>query len=101
MGISTRPQATLLHTVPPPALPQPFPGEFRWAIRTLDGVTLACELRDRGQLGVEVQLSGPDQCPFVCRWPDRSSAVLKADDLKVRYIRDGGILLPDHSRTLR
>jgi hypothetical protein len=63
----------------------------------MDGVTLACELRDYGPFGVEVQLSGPGQCPFVRRWPERSSAVHEADTLKVRYIRDGGTLLPDRS----
>ena len=64
-------------------------------MRKPDGATLTCELRDQGQWGVEIQLSRDGECVFGRRWPDRSTAVVKADDLKTEHIRNGGLLLPD------
>jgi hypothetical protein len=64
-------------------------------MRKPDGATLTCELRDQGQRGVEVQLSRDGQFVFSRRWPDRSTAVAKVDDLQTEHIRDGGVLLPD------
>jgi hypothetical protein len=63
-------------------------------MRKPDGATLTCELRDQGQWGVEVQLSRDGQFLFGRRLPDRSTAVIKADDLKTEHIRDGGVILP-------
>jgi hypothetical protein len=74
---------------------QSRPGEVCWSIRKPDGATLTCELRDQGQWGVELQMSRDGEFLSNRRWPDRSAAVVEADDLKTAQIRAGGVVLED------
>jgi hypothetical protein len=71
------------------------PGELWWSVRKPDGATLTCELLDQGQLGVEIKLARDGQFLLGRRFPDRSSAVVRADDLKTQHIRDGAVVVRD------
>jgi hypothetical protein len=71
---------------------QPRMGEYLWAIQK-DGRQLACELRDDGAAGVEVQVYRERELPYGRRWPTRASALAKADEWKAQYLREGGVLI--------
>jgi len=66
-----------------------------WVIRNAVGTALTCELRDRGQWGVEVRICRDDRYLYSRRWPDRGAAVLASNDLKTAYLVGGGILLAE------
>jgi hypothetical protein len=75
---------------------QPRPGERLWAIRK-DGQHLACDLRDHGPWGVEVQIYREHEFLYGRRWATRALALEEADDQKRRISaraasssRDGG-----------
>jgi hypothetical protein len=71
---------------------QPRPGEPLCAIQK-DGRQLACELRDDGDLGVEVQVYRDREFLYGRRWPTRARALEEADARKAQYLREGGVLL--------
>jgi hypothetical protein len=77
------------HKVPPP---QPQTGERLWTVQK-DGRLLACELRDDGAAGVEVQMSRDGEFLYGRRWANRALALAKADEQKARYLREGGVLM--------
>jgi hypothetical protein len=64
-----------------------------WAVQK-DGRQLACELRDDGDLGVEVQVHRDGQLLYGRQWPTRAFALEKADDWKAQYLLAGGVLIP-------
>jgi hypothetical protein len=74
------------------ALRQPRVGEQLWAIRK-DGRQLACELRDDGEAGVEVQMFRDGEFLFGRRWATRALALEEADERKAQYLREGGVML--------
>ena len=76
----------------PPPPPQPRKGEPLWAIQKA-GRTLACELRDDGDAGVEVQVSRDGEFLYGRRWATRALALEEADELQARYLREGGVLI--------
>ena len=67
-------------------------GEHLWAIEK-NGRQLACELRDDGELGAEVLVLRDGELLYGRRWATRALALAKADDWKVQYLRDGGVLI--------
>jgi hypothetical protein len=75
--------------VPPP---QPRIGEPLWTVEK-DSRRLACELRDDGEAGVEVQVSRDGELLYGRRWATRALALAKADEQKAQYLREGGVLL--------
>ena len=76
----------------PPPPPPPRKGEPLWTIQKA-GRTLACELRDDGDLGVEVQVYRDREFLYGRRWANRALALEEADEQKARYLREGGVLL--------
>ena len=75
--------------VPPP---QPRIGEPLWTVEK-DSRRLACELRDEGEAGVEVQVSRDGELLYGRRWATRALALAKADEQTAQYLRDGGVLI--------
>jgi hypothetical protein len=71
---------------------QPRVGEHLWAIQK-DGRRLACELRDDGAAGVEVQMSRDGAFLFGRRFATRARALKEADTRKAQYLREGGVLI--------
>jgi hypothetical protein len=74
------------------AAKQPRAGEHRWTVQK-DGRALACELRDDGAAGLEVQMSRDGE--FLCGRPfaTRERALEEADTRKAQYLREGGALI--------
>jgi hypothetical protein len=66
-------------------------GEHLWAMRKHDRL-LECELRDRGEWGVEVQVFREGEFLFGRLWPTRALAIEDADERKAQYRREGGVL---------
>lgn len=76
-----------------PAPPrQPRPAEHLWAIRK-DGRQYDAELRDHGKWGVEFQVFRELEFLYGRRWPTRELAIAEADERKMQYMREGGILI--------
>ena len=71
---------------------QPRAGEYLWAIQK-DGRQLACELRDDGADGVELQVYREREMLYGRRWTTRALALMKAEEWKAQYLRDGGVLI--------
>jgi hypothetical protein len=69
---------------------QPRAGEPLWTVEK-NGRPLACELRDDGAAGVEVQVYRDRELLYGRRWATRALALAKADELKAQYLRDGGV----------
>jgi hypothetical protein len=76
-------------TVPPR---QPRDGEPLWTVEK-DGRRLACELRDDGEAGVEVQMSRDGTFLFGRRYATRALALVEAETRKAHYLREGGVLI--------
>ena len=76
----------------PPPPPPPRKGEPLWTIQKA-GRQLACELRDDGDLGVEVQVYRDREFLYGRRWATRALALREADDQRARYLREGGALI--------
>ncbi len=70
----------------------PRAGEHLWAIEK-NGRQLACELRDDGAAGVEVQVSRDGELLYGRRWANRALALEEADERKAQYLREGGMLI--------
>jgi hypothetical protein len=75
-----------------PAPPQPRTGERLWTVQKA-GRQLACELRDDGEFGVEVQVYQDGELLYGRRWASRALALEEADEQKARYLGEGGVLL--------
>jgi hypothetical protein len=75
-----------------PAPTQPRTGESLWVIQKA-GRQLACELRDDGEWGVEVQVYRDGELLYGRRWATRALALAEADARKAQYLKDGGVLL--------
>jgi hypothetical protein len=75
--------------VPPP---QPRVGEPLWTVQK-DGRRLACEFRDDGDAGVEVQMSRDGEFLYGRRCASRALALEEADAQRARYLREGGVLI--------
>jgi hypothetical protein len=71
---------------------QPRAGEHLWAIEK-DGRQLACELRDDGAAGVELQVHRERELLYGRRWASRALALEKAGEWKAQYLREGGVLI--------
>jgi hypothetical protein len=71
---------------------QPRVGEPIWTVQK-DGRRLACELRDDGEAGVEVQMFRDGEFLFGRRWSTRALALEEADERKAQYLREGGVLI--------
>jgi hypothetical protein len=71
---------------------QPRAGERLWTVQK-DGRQLACELRDDGEAGVEVQVYREREFLYGRRWATRALALEEADEQKARYLREGGVLI--------
>ena len=71
---------------------QPRAGEHLWAIEK-NGRQLACELRDDGAAGVELQVYRERELLYGRRFAARGLALEKADAWKAQYLRDGGVLI--------
>ena len=76
-----------------PARRQAQPGEHLWAIRKKDGRQIDCELRDHGSYGVELQLLRDLAWFYGHRWPTRELARAEADELRAKYLGEGGVLI--------
>ena len=72
---------------------QPRAGEHLWAIQK-NGRQLACELRDDGAAGVELQVTRDGELLYGRRWGNRALALEEADERKGQYLREGGVLSP-------
>jgi hypothetical protein len=72
----------------PPRVAEPL-----WAVQK-EGRQLACELRDEGAFGVDVQVSRDGELLYSRRWPTRALALEKADSWKAQYLLAGGVLIP-------
>ena len=57
------------------------------------GRHLACELRDDGAAGVELQVYRDRELLYRRRWANRALALAEADERKAQYLREGGVLL--------
>jgi hypothetical protein len=68
-------------------------GEICWSLHKVDGATISCELVDEGQWGVQVKTNCDGELVFSRRFPDRSTAMLKVDDLKTEHIRSGSVVV--------
>jgi len=79
----------------------PMTAERMWTIQKSDGAILACDLRDLGSIGVEVQKLRNGQFLFGRRWPDRAAALVEVDSLKSDYLASGGVLLDDVAQSRR
>ena len=71
---------------------QPRAGERLWTVEK-NGRRLACELRDDGAAGVEVQMSRDGEFLFGRRCASRELALEEADARKAQYLREGGVLI--------
>ena len=71
---------------------QPRAGEPLWTVEK-DGRQLACELRDDGEAGVEVQMSRDSEFLYGRRHATRALALEEADGQKAHYLREGGVLI--------
>ena len=71
---------------------QPRAGERLWTVEK-NGRRLACELRDDGAAGVEVQVYRDRELLYGRRWANRSLAREEADERKAQYLREGGVLI--------
>ena len=71
---------------------QPRVGEHLWAIQK-DGRQLACELRDDGAAGIEVQVYRDRELLYGRRWATRALALEEADERKAQYLSEGGVLI--------
>ena len=71
---------------------QPRAGEHLWAILK-DGRQLACEPRDDGTAGVELQVYRERELLYGQRWATRALALEKADEWKAQYLLAGGVLV--------
>jgi hypothetical protein len=71
---------------------QPRAGEHLWTVEK-NGRQLACELRDDGAAGVELQVSRDGELLYGRRWRSRALALEEADERKAEYLRDGGVLI--------
>lgn len=78
---------------------QPRAGEHAWAIQK-DGHQLACELRDDGAAGVELQNYRECELPYGRRWATRALALKEADERKAQYLRDGAPSLCERSSAI-
>jgi hypothetical protein len=67
-------------------------GEPLWAIQK-DGRQLACELRDDGEAGAELQVYQERELLYGRCWPSRALAFEKAHEWKAQYLRDGSVLI--------
>jgi hypothetical protein len=70
---------------------QPRAGEHLWTVKK-NGRQLACELRDDGAGGVELQVSRDGELLYGRRWATRALALEEADERKAQYLREGGVL---------
>jgi hypothetical protein len=68
------------------------PGEPLWSIRK-DGLQLDCELRDHGEWGVEVQIYREREFLYGRHRATRALALEEADQRKVQYLCEGGVLI--------
>jgi hypothetical protein len=73
-------------------------GEFSYDIDVYDppGLLpegLACELRDDGETGVEVQISRDGAFLFGRRHTPRALELEETDERKAQYLREGGTLI--------
>jgi hypothetical protein len=71
---------------------QPRTGEHLWTVEK-NGRQLACELRDDGAGGVELQVYRERELLYGRRWDTRALALAKADEWKTQYLREGGVLI--------
>jgi hypothetical protein len=71
----------------------PLTSERMWTIRSSDGTILACDLKDHGSIGVDVQKLRNGQFLFGRRWPDRTAALVEVDAAKSDHLAHGGVLL--------
>jgi hypothetical protein len=71
---------------------QPRAAEHLWTIKK-DHRQLACELRDDGEAGVEVQIYRDREFLFDRRCKIRALALEEAEATKAQYLRDGGVLI--------
>jgi hypothetical protein len=71
---------------------QPRAGEPLWIIQKA-GRQLACELRDDGAAGVEVQVYREGELLYGRRWATRALALEEANERKAQYLREGGVLM--------
>jgi hypothetical protein len=71
---------------------QPRAGEHLWAIQK-GGRQLACELRDDGEAGAELQVYRERELLYGRRFANRALALEKADEWKAQYLREGGVLI--------
>jgi hypothetical protein len=71
---------------------QPRAGEPLWTIQKA-GRQLACELRDDGAAGVEVQVYREGELLYGRRWATRALALEEANERKAQYLREGGVLM--------
>jgi hypothetical protein len=76
----------------PPPPPPPRKGEPLWIIQKA-GRRLACELRDDGAAGVEVQVYRDGELLYGRRWANRALALAEADERKAQYLGEGGVLI--------
>jgi hypothetical protein len=60
-----------------------------------EGRQLACELRDDGDVGVEVQVYREGELLCGRRWATRALALAKADEQKAQYLSEGGVLIAE------
>jgi hypothetical protein len=88
-ALSDQPFYAPNRTTPPR---QPRAGEPLWTIQK-DGRRLACELRDDGEAGVEVQVSRDGELLYGRRWANRALALEEADERKAQYLSEGGVLI--------
>jgi hypothetical protein len=71
---------------------QPRTGEHIWAIEK-NGRHVACELRDDGAAGVELQVHRERELLYGRRFATRALALEKADVWKAQYLREGAVLI--------
>ena len=79
---------------------QPRAGEHLWTIEK-HSRQLACELRDDGAAGVELQVSRDGELLYGRRLANRALALAEAETRKAQYLRAGGVLtrVTDRRRT--
>jgi hypothetical protein len=71
---------------------QPRAGEPLWVLEKT-GRQLACELRDDGDVGVEVLVLRDGELLYGQRFATRERAREKADEWKAQYLLAGGVLI--------
>jgi hypothetical protein len=70
----------------------PRAGEHLWTVQK-DGRHHACELRDDGAWGVEVQVYRAGEFLYGLRFLTPALALAEADARKAQYLREGGVLV--------